>query len=217
MYRIKRFSLIDDEKLFSRKDDIDVSFSSSTTIVKEIIKCLEMYDSGARWTPHWIEVACGTLIKCRDSSIDPYSVIFAGACRYNRYDQKQVDKDVRDKYSKTGLDYISNMKDYILNESKNGEVKYSSLLPNKNNFIYTDVEYSRILILLSNVLNGNIDVGIINYELILKDDSDNTVIKELTSDRIRTNKGSLRPLQSTISKFIFNLKGYSNEYIEQKF
>lgn len=217
MYKIKRFLLTNDEKLFSRKDDIEVSFNSSTTIVKEVIKCLEMYDSGARWTPHWIEVACGTLIKCRDSSIDPYSVIFAGACRYNIYNQKQIDKDIRNRYSKTGLDYISSMKDYILTESKNGEIKYSSLLTNKSNFIYTDVEYSRILVLLSNILNGNIDVDIINCESILKDDNDNTVIKELTSDRIRTNKGSLRLLQSTISKFIFNLKGYSNEYIEQKF
>lgn len=172
MYKIKKFSILNEIE-FSKSESIEKAIKTSDTIVSNFIKCIEFGDKCKTTIPHWIDVIVGKL-KVTKSNGFPYGMSFI---RISDTTYNFLPSDIKQKVSDSyGQKFIESMKIRVLNDKNKGTEKYSSLVRTLSDFNYDNEYYVRMLSILSNILDGEIDISSIDISEVWDNKYSNIIV-----------------------------------------
>ena len=194
-YKIRRFSIIEKESIFSDRQDDLKRINQAEEICYEIIKIMEMYDNSPRDFNHWVKKAASALSMKKTN-------MFSNSLPLARVVEKlsllEASDDIKEKiFDNYGVDFIKSVRKSITDQSRY-----------KNNTriqVHDDLFYVRFFSFLSLILEGKEQLENVDTETIYK--TKPIRIKVSTSGPKVSDE---REILKIISEYIIAVKGYDN-------
>lgn len=200
MYRIRRFSALDEKGFSERSDALESLLKQCNKFTMEFIKCMEMYSVSEQNLHHWISGALGSFgLNNIEKKYFTYSTVLSRCIMDpNMLSNSEVSSNVSNLY---GKNYINSIKSEIVSDRK-----YPSLR-SMTSFVYDNEYYSRVLSIFMLVLNKSVDVDYIDVSSIWDSKFDNFKV-DVTKDKVKVNYSDIE-LRRLLSRFIYHLNSDS--------